>query len=82
MVRHTELPPSDPLSLVRKEAKLRYGHGDFSILRPGDFVRCAVTKEPIPLLRLSYWSVDRQEPYSSAAISFKRYQELRRSKKT
>lgn len=54
------------------EAKLRYIDGDFEILRPGAFVRCAVTGEAIPLDMLRYWSVARQEPYASAAASLKR----------
>lgn len=32
--------------------------------RPGAFVRCAVTGEPIPLEDLRYWNVDLQEAYS------------------
>jgi hypothetical protein len=34
-------------------------------VRPGAFVRCAVTGVPIPLEELKYWSVDFQEAYSS-----------------
>jgi len=53
------------------EAEVRYLDGDFRIVRPGTFVRCAVTGEPIPLDELRYWSVDLQEAYSSpqAAIA-------------
>ncbi|WP_096350964.1 DUF2093 domain-containing protein [Variibacter gotjawalensis] len=47
------------------EAELRYLDGDFRVIRPGAFVRCAVTGTPIPLDELKYWSVDRQEPYVS-----------------
>lgn len=54
------------------EARLRYGDGDFEVLRAGAYVRCAVTGEPIPLDMLRYWSVARQEPYASATISFRR----------
>lgn len=46
------------------EARLRYGDSDFEVLRPGAFVRCAVTDRPIALDDLRYWSVDRQEPYA------------------
>jgi hypothetical protein len=35
------------------------------VVRPGAFVRCAVTGVPIPLEELKYWSVDRQEAYAS-----------------
>ena len=47
------------------EAKVEFLDGDFRILRPGAYVRCAVTGEPIPLDELRYWSVDRQEAYAS-----------------
>jgi hypothetical protein len=45
------------------EAEVRYLDGDFRVVRPGAFVRCAVTNIPIPLEELKYWSVDLQEPY-------------------
>ena len=54
---------------VRNEAKLRYLDGEFEVLSPGDFVRCAVTGQPIALADLRYWSVDAQEAYASADIS-------------
>jgi hypothetical protein len=47
------------------EAEIRYLDGDFRIVRPGAFVRCAVTGVPIPLEELKYWSVDLQEAYAS-----------------
>jgi hypothetical protein len=61
---------------LRNEAKVRYLDGEFDVLSPGDFVRCAVTGEPIALADLKYWSVDVQEPYASAEASLKRYLEL------
>jgi hypothetical protein len=54
------------------EAKIEFLDGDFRILRPGAYVRCAVTSEPIPLDELRYWSVDRQEAYASPLASMKR----------
>lgn len=45
------------------EAQVRYLDGDFRVLRPGAFVRCAVTGEPIALEELRYWDVDLQEAY-------------------
>ena len=54
------------------EAKIEYLDGDFRILRPGAFVRCAMTGELIPLDELRYWSVDRQEAYSGPTASMKR----------
>ena len=55
-----------------KEARIRYLDGDFQVMTPGAFVRCAVTGEPIQLDELRYWSVARQEPYANAAVSLKR----------
>lgn len=53
-----ERPPSTG------EAQLRYLDADFRVMRPGAFVRCAVTGVAIPLDDLRYWSVQRQEPYA------------------
>jgi hypothetical protein len=46
------------------EAEIEYRDGDYRVRRPGAFVRCAVTGEPIPLDELRYWNVDLQEAYS------------------
>lgn len=50
---------------VAAEATLDYGHGEFRVIRPGAFVRCAVTGAPIPLDELRYWNVARQEAYAN-----------------
>mgnify|MGYP001319025027 CR=1 FL=1 len=55
-----------------REARLRYLDGDFQVITPGAFVRCAVTGEAIPLDELKYWSVERQEPYLNAEVSLSR----------
>jgi hypothetical protein len=55
------------------EAELRYLDGDFRVVRPGAFVRCAVTGAPIPLEELKYWSVDLQEAYSSPEAVLQRH---------
>jgi hypothetical protein len=60
---------------LKGEAKLRYMDGEFQVLAPGDFVRCAVTGEAIALPDLRYWSVDLQEAYASAEISFQRHRD-------
>jgi hypothetical protein len=57
------------------EARVRYLDGDFQVVMPGTFVRCAVTGLEIPLDELKYWSVKRQEPYADAAAALTRYQE-------
>jgi hypothetical protein len=54
-----------------REARLHYMPGTFRILTHGDHVRCAVTGQPIPLDELRYWSVARQQAYSSAELSVK-----------
>lgn len=61
---------------LRNEARVRYNDGEFEVVSPGDFVRCAVTGEPILIADLKYWSVEYQEPYASAQISFQRTIEL------
>jgi len=55
-----------------REARLHYGPNGFRVLSPGDHVVCAVSGERIPLDRLRYWSVARQEPYASAELSTRR----------
>lgn len=50
------------------EAEVRYLDGDFRVVRPGTFVRCAVTGEAIPLDELRYWSVDLQEAYATPQV--------------
>lgn len=59
-----------------REARIRYLDGDFQVVSPGAFVRCAVTGASIPLDELKYWSVDRQEAYVDAAASLKREIEM------
>ena len=54
-----------------REARLHYMPGTFRILTAGDHVRCAATGQPIPLDELRYWSVARQEAYSSPELSVK-----------
>lgn len=47
------------------EAVVAYGDGTMRVVKPGSFVRCAVTGDAIPLDALRYWSVARQEAYVS-----------------
>jgi len=53
-------------------ATLLYGPNGFRVVKPGRFVLCAVTGEPIALDELRYWSVERQEAYSTPEIATKR----------
>jgi len=55
------------------EAEVRYLDGDFRIVRPGAFVRCAVSGIPIPLEELKYWSVEFQEAYASPEAVLQRH---------
>lgn len=55
-----------------REAKIRYLDADFQVLSEGDHVLCAVTGLPIKIEELTYWSVARQEAYSSAEAAFRR----------
>ena len=55
--RTSRIPRDEP------PATLHYSDGEYAVLRPGRFVRCAVSGRPIPLEALRYWSVDRQEAY-------------------
>jgi hypothetical protein len=59
MNRYERRPPTPG------EAQLQYLDGDLRVVRPGAFVRCAVTGNPIALEDLRYWSVERQEAYAS-----------------
>ena len=65
----------DRLLEFKGEARIKYLDGEFQVLAPGDFVRCAVSGRPIKLSDLRYWSVARQEAYYSAAESLKRHLE-------
>ena len=55
--------------MVGGEAKIKFLDGDFEVMMPGAFVRCAITGKEIALDDLRYWSVDRQEAYADAEIS-------------
>ena len=68
------LTRSDRLPPMAGEAEIRYLDGDFRVVRPGAFVRCAVTGVPIPLEELKYWSVDLQEAYATPEAVLQRLQ--------
>jgi hypothetical protein len=58
---------------VAGEAEIKYLDGDFRVIRPGAFVRCAVSGVPIPLEELRYWSVDHQEAYATPDAVMRRH---------
>lgn len=53
-------------------ATLHFGDSDFVVIKPGRFVRCAVSGQPIPLEMLRYWSSELQEAYASPAEALER----------
>ena len=61
-----------PVTPQETEARLRYRDGAFDIVFPGSYVTCAVTGLRIPLERLRYWSVERQEAYADAGAALRR----------
>ena len=61
------------IPLAAGEAELRYLDGDYRIVRPGSFVRCAVTSVPIPLDELKYWNVELQEAYATPEAVLRRF---------
>ena len=54
------------------EALVEYLDSNLKVVQPGAYVRCAVTGQAIPLDELRYWSVERQEAYSSPEAVLKR----------
>jgi hypothetical protein len=58
--------------IAADEARLEYLDGEFRVLSPGSFVRCAVTGVPIKLEDLRYWNVDLQEPYAGPEAKLQR----------
>lgn len=71
----------DRSSPMNGEAEVKYLDGDFRVVRPGAFVRCAVSGVPIPLEELKYWSVDLQEAYATPEAVLQRHQGSNASKK-
>src|ERR1700738_3575043 len=64
------------------QAELQSLDGDFRVVRPGAFVRCAVTGLPIPLEELKYWSVELQEPYINPDAVLRRHFPNRRRRRS
>lgn len=55
------------------EAQVQYLDGDFRVISPGTYVRCAITDVRIPLDELKYWSVDLQEAYAVPSAVLQRH---------
>ena len=58
-------------------AILEYGDGEFTVMRPGRHVLCAVTGQRIAIETLRYWSPVLQEAYAGPAEALKRWQEVK-----
>lgn len=58
-------------------AILEYGDGEFTVMRPGRHVLCAVTGQAIAIESLRYWSPVLQEAYAGPAEALKRWQEVK-----
>ena len=55
------------------EARVQYLDGDFRVVSPGTYVRCAISAVRIPLDDLKYWSVDLQEAYALPSAVLERH---------
>jgi hypothetical protein len=77
--RKSVLNRFDRSSPMAGEAEVKFLDGDFKVVRPGAFVRCAVTGQPIPLEELKYWSVDLQEAYATPEAVLQRHHPARPS---
>ena len=60
------------MSSADRAATLVYGPNGFRVVKPGNFVLCAVSGEPVPIEELMYWSVERQEAYASPEMATRR----------
>ncbi len=60
------------MSSADRAATLYYQPNGFRVLKPGNYVLCAVSGEAVPLEALRYWSVARQEAYASPEIAAQR----------
>lgn len=71
MNAHDRTLPNEPGLAV-----LHYGDGEYAVLKPGRFVRCAVTGAQISLDALRYWSPVAQEAYAGPEQALQRWLEL------
>jgi hypothetical protein len=67
-------------SFGESSAQIQFGSPDFKIIKPGRFVRCAVTGAPIVLEELRYWSVELQEAYVDATAANTRWLQVNKPK--
>jgi hypothetical protein len=68
----------DPTLAGHKDlAELRYGDGEYRVVRPGRYVVCAVSGMKIPLEALRYWNPELQEAYAGPKEALERFQALK-----
>ena len=67
LTRYDRSPP------MNGEAEVKFLDGDFRVVKPGAFVRCAVTGQAIPLEELKYWNVELQEAYATPEAVLERH---------
>src|SRR4051812_46855663 len=80
--RQDVLNRSDRASPMAGEAEGKYLAGDFRVGRPGAFGRRPVTRVPLPLGALKYWSVDLQVPYANPEAVLQRHFPDARARRT
>ena len=51
--------------MFKKLAKIKYLPNNFKVIQDGDHVICAISGKQIPLEKLTYWNVEKQEAYFS-----------------
>ena len=64
---------------MKKLAKIKYLPNNFQILEDGDYVECAVSGKKIEIEKLTYWSVELQEPYYSFKEAHKKRELLEKN---
>ena len=57
-------------------AVLHYGDGEFSVIKPGRYVLCAVSGAKVPVDALRYWNPELQEAYAGPEQALVRWREL------
>ncbi len=65
--------------MMKKLAKIKYLPNNFQILEDGDYVECAVSGKKIEIEKLTYWSVELQEPYYSYKEAYKKREFLEKN---
>ena len=51
--------------MLKKLAKIKFLPNNFEVIEEGDHVIGSISGKKIPLDKLNYWNVEKQEPYYS-----------------